>query len=103
LRVLLDTQAFLWYCAGDARLSNHARAWIEDRGNERLSSAASLFESAIQLSLGKLSLSDPFDQFVSDGISKLRCIVLDLTVPHLAKLSVRPFHHRDPFDRMLVA
>ena len=103
MKLLLDTHAFLWYCAGDAQLSDRAKAAIESGENDRFLSVASLIEIAIKLSLGRLSLSMPFEAFVADGIERLRCSVLHLTPTHLGKLSAMPFHHRDPFDRILVA
>jgi PIN domain nuclease of toxin-antitoxin system len=103
VNLLLDTHAFLWYSAADSQLSSHARSLIEDEDNERLLSVASLIEMAIKHSLGRLGLKDPFDQFVADGLAMLKCGALDLTVPQAAKLSILPFHHRDPFDRIMVA
>ncbi len=103
MKLLLDTHAFLWYCAGDAQLSDRAKAAIESSGNDRLLSVASLIEIAIKISLGRLSLSMPFQSFVADGIERMRCSIMQLTPAHLEKLSLMPFHHRDPFDRLLVA
>jgi PIN domain nuclease of toxin-antitoxin system len=101
--VLLDTHTFLWYSSGDPKLGTHARLIIDDRGNELFLSAASLLEMAIKASLGRLALADPFEQFVTDGMARLRCQLLNLTVGDAAALSALPFHHRDPFDRILVA
>ena len=103
MKILLDTHAFLWYSAGDSRLSEHARSMIEDRENDRLLSVASLIEMALKASLGKLTLSDSFEQFANNGIVRLQCRVFDITIPHLGRLSTLPFHHRDPFDRILIA
>ena len=103
MRILLDSHAFLWYSAGDSRLSSDAQSAIESGDNEPLLSTGSLIEIAIKLSLGKLTLSGPFEQFIVEGVAKLRCTVLDTTVAHAGKLSLLPFHHRDPFDRILVA
>jgi PIN domain nuclease of toxin-antitoxin system len=103
LKLLLDTHAFLWYCAGDAQLSGRAKAAIETGNNNRFLSIASLIEIAIKISLGRLSLSMPYQDFVADGVDRLQCSILHLTPAHLEKLSVLPFHHRDPFDRLLVA
>ena len=75
----------------------------EDRSNERLLSVASLVEIAIKLSLGKLTISDPPEHFINEGLTQVRCTVLDLSTQHLGKLSVLPFHHRGPFDRMIIA
>lgn len=103
MRVLLDTQALLWYSAGDSRLSDRARAVIEDGNNDRLVSIAGLWEIAIKCSVGKLNLADPFDQFVQQAIKEVRCDVLDISIEHLVRMTLLPFHHRDPFDRVMIA
>ena len=64
MNVLLDTHTFLWFIANDPRLSTQAQALIQDPGNRRLFSMASLWEIAIKVSLGKLTLAQPFDQFI---------------------------------------
>jgi PIN domain nuclease of toxin-antitoxin system len=68
-----------------------------------LLSIASLWELAIKLSLGRLSLVQPFDQFVRDQLAVNVIDLLDISVSHLTELTVLPFHHRDPFDRLLIA
>ncbi len=103
MKVLLDTHTFLWYSAGDLQLSDLARSAIEDSDNECLLSIASIIELAIKFSLGRLTLASTFEEFVSEGLSKLNCNLLDFTLPQLGMLSVLPFHHRDPFDRLIVA
>lgn len=62
MRLLLDTHAFLWFFIGDTSLSAKARALIEDESNEKFFSVASLWEIAIKVSIGRLSLSAPFDE-----------------------------------------
>ena len=103
MRLLLDTHAFLWFVAGDTTLSARGRALIEDDANEKLVSLASLWEIAIKTSIGKLPLKKPFEQFIPEQLQRNGFQVFGLTVEHTAKVAALPLHHRDPFDRMLVA
>lgn len=102
-RALLDTHSFLWFISGDERLSRPARALIEARENPMLVSVASLWEIAIKHGLGKLSLERPFVELISNQLERQRIGVLAIEIPHLAELTGLPLHHRDPFDRLLVA
>ena len=103
MRLLLDTHAFLWFIMGSPNLSPSARALIEDGPNGRLLSVASLWEMAIKLSIGKLSLSAPFDVLIPQQLDINGIEVLGIEVGHAAVVSTLPFHHRDPFDRLLIA
>ena len=103
MKLLLDTHAFLWFISGDAALSGKARALIEDEANDKLVSIGSLWEIAIKNSIGKLPLAKPFGQIIPEQLQRGGFEVLGLTVEHAAQLAQLPLHHRDPFDRMLVA
>lgn len=103
MRLLVDTQAFLWWVDGGAKLSRKARGAIADPGNECLFSLASCWEMAIKVSLGKLRLEDPIDTFVPAQLSANRFSLLDISFRHTARVAKLAFHHRDPFDRLLVA
>jgi PIN domain nuclease of toxin-antitoxin system len=103
MKVLLDTHAFLWFIMGSADLSVNARALIEDPANERLLSVASLWEIAIKTSLGKLTLSAPFDELIPAQLKLNGIDLLNIKVDHLSTLTTLPFHHRDPFDRLIIA
>ncbi|MGB9754353.1 type II toxin-antitoxin system VapC family toxin [Roseiflexus castenholzii] len=103
MKLLLDTHAFLWFVGGDERLSPSARALIEDMSNDAYLSIASLWEMAIKISLGRLQLAQPFETFIPHQLSLNRIRLLGITISHTAKVSTLPFHHRDPFDRLLVA
>jgi len=103
VKLLLDTHAFLWFISGDAALSGKARALIEDEANDKLVSIGSLWEIAIKNSIGKLPLAKPFGQLIPEQLQRGGFEVLGLTVEHTAQLAQLPLHHRDPFDRMLVA
>lgn len=103
MKILLDTHAFLWFIMGSPNLSSSARALIEDVTNEKLFSVASLWEMAIKLSLGKLTLSAPFGLMIPQQLSLNSIELLNIKIEHTATVAFLPFHHRDPFDRLLIA
>lgn len=103
MRLLLDTHAFLWFVVGSSALSVTARSLIEDEGNEKLVSIASAWEMAIKASLGRLAVAQPFDAVLGEQISRNGFSLLSVSLAQLATVSTLPFHHRDPFDRLLVA
>jgi PIN domain nuclease of toxin-antitoxin system len=103
MKLLLDTHTFLWFIAGDVRLSNKARTLIEDMDNVRLLSTASLWEIAIKTSIGKLDLGLPFGTLIPQQLDRNLIDLLDITVDHAALVATLPFHHKDPFDRMVIA
>ena len=103
MRLLVDTQAFLWWVDGSSKLSRKARVAVADPGNECLFSLASCWEMAIKLSLGKLRLDEPLDTFVPAQLSANRFALLEIGFRHVARVAKLPFRHRDPFDRLLVA
>jgi PIN domain nuclease of toxin-antitoxin system len=101
--MLLDTHTFLWYVDSDAQLSAHARSVIQDPGNEVLVSVASLWEIAVKASLGKLSLAAPYEVLMPYVLTITGFKLLDISLRHLVMLGDLPMHHRDPFDRLLIA
>ena len=103
MKLLLDTHTFLWFIMGDRNLSASARALIEDSMNENFVSVASLWEIAIKVSVGKPTLSMPFDTLIPQQIADNGFELLTLEVGPAAALINLPFHHRDPFDRLLTA
>jgi PIN domain nuclease of toxin-antitoxin system len=103
VKVLLDTHTFIWFIAGSPRLSAPVRAAIESAENDRFLSAASIFEMAIKISLGKLRIEEPLDQLLAREIDSNAFSLLSIEVRHVAMLASLPFHHRDPFDRLLAA
>lgn len=103
MNILLDSHAFLWFVADDLKLSIDARTAIEDSTNRKWISIASLWEITIKVSIGKLNLADPVSEFLSREILCNKFSTLNVTMDHLAKLSVLPFNHRDPFDRLIVS
>lgn len=103
MRLLLDTQSFLWFLAGDTRLSKNARQKIADLDNEVYVSIGSLWEIAIKSSLGKLNLSKPFESFIPEQLEENEIEILHIRLDDLSQLFRFPFHHRDPFDRLIIA
>jgi len=103
MRLLLDTHAFLWFTLKDPQLSARAQAWIADPNNLIEFSPASYWEIAIKISTGKYTLTEPFDVFMQREIAINRLHVLHIEVSHAAAVITLPFHHRDPFDRLLIA
>ena len=103
MKLLLDTHSFLWFIGGSSRLSLTARNLIEDSENQRLLSMASLWEMAIKVSIGKLRLAGRFDELILEQMNLNGIDVLDIRTEHVAQVVNLPFHHRDPFDRLLIA
>ena len=100
---MLDTHAFLWFIAGDNRLDAHAKALIEERRNERLLSVGSLWEISIKASLDRIVIRRPFTEFVSEQVDGNDIRLLPILPDHLDKQISLPFHHRDPFDRLIIS
>ena len=103
MKLLLDTHAFLWFVGGDDALSSRGRLAVEDLENQKVVSMVSLWEIAIKNSIGKLSLEKPFEQFIPEQLLSSGFEVLGISIGHLTTLTQLPLHHRDPFDRLLVA
>jgi PIN domain nuclease of toxin-antitoxin system len=102
MKLLLDTHAFLWLVTGDRRLSPAARRALEGPKAQPLLSLASVWELAIKSSLGRLTLPEPLDAYLAKKLAtNLRLLPVDLS--HVVAVERLPFHHQDPFDRMLVA
>jgi len=101
MRLLLDTHAFLWFINDSPELSATARNLMEDSSSDLLLSHASVWEMAIKISLGKLDTPQPFDQFIDTQLQANQIALLHLSVQQIARLVTLPFHHRDPFDRLL--
>jgi PIN domain nuclease of toxin-antitoxin system len=103
MRLLLDTHTFLWFISGNAQLSNKARELISDPENDILLSVASLWEIVIKMGLGKLRLAGPFEDVIPRQIDSNEFETLGIELPHLTELIRLPQHHRDPFDRLIIA
>ncbi|MFY9224790.1 MAG: type II toxin-antitoxin system VapC family toxin [Blastocatellia bacterium] len=103
MKLLLDTHAFLWFIMGNSKLSTTARNYIEDTSNDKYISIVSLWEIAIKNSIGKLNLSGSFASVISSQIQLNGFEILDISFQHLVLVSSLPFHHRDPFDRLIIS
>lgn len=103
MKVLLDTHAFLWLITDDDRLSENARQTFLNTQNSLFFSAASLWEICIKKSLGKISLKEGWFQTIQEemAINTIQWLPIEMT--HCAEVTELPFHHRDPFDRILIA
>jgi PIN domain nuclease of toxin-antitoxin system len=100
---MLDTHTFLWFVLGDSKLSSTARKQIEEPSNEKLISPASYWEIAIKISTGKYTLPQPYEDFMQKGIEGNGFVILPIEPKHTAALTNLAFHHRDPFDRLIIA
>lgn len=103
MRVLLDTHAFLWWITDDPRLSHRARAIIADDENQLFLSVASAWEIAIKARLGRLEVPADLEGFIVAQLSRNRIEALPINLSHAPRIYTLPDHHRDPFDRLLVA
>lgn len=103
MRHLADSHALLWYAIDDPKLSKTAKSLMSDLANEILISPASYWEIAIKVSMRKLKLQQPYDDFVDACLNKYRFDVLPIDPKHTSALISLPFHHKDPFDRLLIA
>ncbi len=104
MRVLLDTHALLWWAStGGSRLSTTARDLIEDSATVVLVSAASAYEIAVKSALGRLDLPDAPERYVPGLLERHGFLRLPVEVPHALRAGSLPDHHRDPWDRLLVA
>lgn len=101
MRQLLNTHTFIWFVTGSDRINNKVRRQIES--NDNLLSIASLWEIAIKSSIGKLDLELSIEQLVEEQIIANGIELLDITTEHIAIVADLPLHHRDPFDRLIIA
>jgi PIN domain nuclease of toxin-antitoxin system len=103
MRLLIDSHTLLWAVDQPAQLGAAAAAALQDPANDLLLSAATIWEIAIKVALMKLSLSLPYRQWINKAIADLGLSVLPITVEYADVQARLDLHHRDPFDRLLVA
>ncbi|HVZ61137.1 MAG TPA: type II toxin-antitoxin system VapC family toxin [Terriglobales bacterium] len=103
MKILLDTHCWLWMAATPERFSPPTRALIESTSNELYFSAASAWELAIKYSLGKLHLPEAPETYVPKSLFALQIQTLSIEHTHALRVAALPEHHRDPFDRLLIA
>ena len=103
MKLLLDTHTFIWWSGAPNKLSPKALALCQDASNRVLLSVTSVWEMQIKHQLGKLRLYLPLGDLISEQREINRIEVLPITLPHVLVLESLPFHHKDPFDRLLIA
>jgi PIN domain nuclease of toxin-antitoxin system len=103
MKLLFDTHAFIWWDSDPSKLSPRVFALCQDRTNLLLLSVASVWEMQIKSQLGKLTLGAPLDELVRRQQETNAVELLPVTIDHVLALQHLPSHHRDPFDRILVA
>lgn len=103
MNLLLDTHTFLWFVWDDPNLSSKAKAFIEDGTNRKLVSIATCWEIAIKAGLKRLALGESAATFLPRQLATNGFEVLGIELAHATLVETLPPHHKDPFDRMLVA
>jgi len=103
VKIIADTHAFLWFITDSEQLSPKAKALLEASESNRVLSVASIWETAIKTSLGKLSFKKPLEELLPEQISLNYFQVLDISMEHALRVASLRMWHRDPFDRMIVA
>src|ERR1039458_2267873 len=102
MKALLDTHTFLWAIADEGRLSRRAKQ-IYTGSNDLWLSVASMWEILIKVQAGKLPLPEPAGPYLLKKLVQNQIELLPITLDHVLKVESLPFHHRDPFDRLLIA
>jgi len=103
MKLIVDTHTFIWFFRGDPKLSTTARQLIENMDNEVMLSIASVWEIAIKQSIGKLSFGLPFKAVIVEKLKQNQVEIIHVTLDHIETVATLPLHHRDPFDRLIIA
>jgi len=103
LKYLLDTHTLLWVVTDSPKLSKKAKKLYLETDNTILFSLASIWELAIKSSLGKIEFDKSLENFIEENVMKNNIQILNIELPHLLRVEKLPFHHRDPFDRLLIS
>jgi len=103
MKLLLDTQAFIWWVNDSPNLSFKSRECIGNAHQRLFLSLASVWELAIKSSLGKIHFKQPLDLFLLDQLRLNSIRILDIRMQHVLQVKDLPFHHRDPFDRLIIS
>jgi PIN domain nuclease of toxin-antitoxin system len=103
MRLLLDAHAFLWFVLSDPALSPKARDLIADPDNDLYLSPASHWEIGIKVSIGKYQIPGSFESWMTQPLQINEIGILPILIGHTAAVIALPFHHKDPFDRLLIA
>lgn len=102
MKLLLDTHALIWFYENAPELSAQAKTAIEEPANELFVSLTSFWEMSIKMGLGKMNISTSLEKFAED-VTNNGIQLLPLEMKHIVQYQTLPFHHRDPFDRMIVS
>ena len=103
MKLLLDTHVLLWAVSEPDQLTSAARDGLEDGTNSVFVSVVSAWEIALKQSLGKLELPKPAERWLSDVLRRSNFEVAEVSLATALRVRALPWHHRDPFDRLLVA
>ncbi len=103
MRILLDTHTFIWLSGKSTQLSAEAAKLIADPNNTLLLSLASMWEIQIKMGIGKLTLPKPLPDAIQELVLHNRLRLMPIELIHIYALATLPDHHRDPFDRLLIA
>ncbi|OGV28399.1 MAG: twitching motility protein PilT [Legionellales bacterium RIFCSPHIGHO2_12_FULL_37_14] len=103
MRILLDTHTFLWAGVEAEKLSSKAQNIFLNNKNDLYLSIASIWEIAIKHSLNKISFNKPMEAYLLESLNKNTIKILSIDFRHAIRVSTLPFHHRDPFDRLIVS
>jgi PIN domain nuclease of toxin-antitoxin system len=103
MKLLLDTHCWLWAMHSPEKLNIKVRKLLENPETELYLSAASVWEASIKQALGKLKIPEPLEIYFSTRMREERILELPVLIRHAAKVGELPHHHRDPFDRILIA
>ena len=102
MQYLIDTHVFLWFVSNSKELSQTAKTLIEDGNNEIFLSIISLWEISIKTALGKLTINGKYDSVIDD-VNDNAIQILPINFAHTVEQNSLPFHHRDPFDRIIIS
>jgi PIN domain nuclease of toxin-antitoxin system len=103
MKLLIDTQSWLWWFAAPDRLKQSTIDTIANADNELWFSVASAWEMGVKAAMAKLPLPKPTDEYIRDTVRELGANLLDINATHALTAAELPPYHRDPFDRMLIA
>lgn len=103
MKLLLDTHTFIWWDSKPSQLPTSVMTALQDSSNEILLSVASVWEMQIKMQLGKLTLTRPLDEIITEQQNVNGIVILPVEIEHVLGLDALGFHHKDPFDRLLMS
>ncbi|MGI0480016.1 type II toxin-antitoxin system VapC family toxin [Geminocystis sp. CENA526] len=103
MNYLLDTHALIWFFSGDVKLSDKVRLLMENEEETKFISLVSIWEMGIKQSKGKLTLALPLEEYIEEKLTLKDYKLLPINLQQISTVTRLPFHHNDPFDRLLIA